>query len=95
MSGFDKRMAGFRARFCARAAADRAQIATALASGDFDEVRRLAHGLSGSGGVFGFPEVSADAELVENAIDEGREPGELAILCELLMQRLDEAAQRV
>jgi HPt (histidine-containing phosphotransfer) domain-containing protein len=94
VSDFDERMAGLRARFCARAAAERTQIAEALASGDLPEVRRLAHGLSGSGGVFGFPEVSADAEAVEIAVDEQKEPGELAILCERLLQRLDEAAQR-
>jgi HPt (histidine-containing phosphotransfer) domain-containing protein len=94
VSAFDERMTGLRARFCARAAAERMQIAAALASGDLPEVRRLAHGLSGSGGVFGFPELSADAEAVEIAVDEHREPGDLASLCERLLQRLDEAAQR-
>ena len=65
MSGWDERMEQLRARFRARAAEDRARLVTALGSGDRAAVRSIAHGLSGSGGTFGFPEVSAAAETVE------------------------------
>jgi HPt (histidine-containing phosphotransfer) domain-containing protein len=90
----DARMPALRERFRARAGSDGDRIAAALAAGDLDTVRSLAHGLSGSGGVFGFPQVSEDAQAVENAIDAGADAGELAALCHRLLARLTETAQR-
>jgi HPt (histidine-containing phosphotransfer) domain-containing protein len=69
-------LAAFRARFIERAAADRDRLAQArarlsLPEGDpvaaAAEIERLAHGLAGAGGTFGFPEVSVAAEEVEAA----------------------------
>jgi HPt (histidine-containing phosphotransfer) domain-containing protein len=94
VTDLDERMAQLRARFRTRAAADRARIAAALDQADWDEVRRLAHGLSGSGGVFGFPQVSKDAEAVEIAIDEGRDAAQVRALGGRLLDRLAEVAQR-
>jgi HPt (histidine-containing phosphotransfer) domain-containing protein len=89
----DARMAALRERFRVRAADDRASILAAHDAGDFAQVGRLAHGLSGSGGVFGFPELSADAQAVENAIDAGAKPEEIAALCDRLLVRLAQVAQ--
>lgn len=88
MSEFDDRMAQLRARFVARAAEQRAQLVAALLAGDHDEMRRLAHGLSGSAGVFGFPEISADAQALEEAVDEGVEEEALKRLAGTLLERL-------
>jgi HPt (histidine-containing phosphotransfer) domain-containing protein len=90
----DARMAALRERFRARAADDRASILAARDAGDLAEVGRLAHGLSGSGGVFGFPQLSADAQALENAIDAGAKPEDLAVLCDRLLVRLAQVAQR-
>lgn len=68
-NAFDERMAALRARFIARAAADRAALAEAGQAGDDAEIRRIAHGLAGAAGTFGFPEVSAAALRVEEADD--------------------------
>jgi HPt (histidine-containing phosphotransfer) domain-containing protein len=54
VTDFEARMAELRTRFLARAEADRALLAIALRQEDWDEVRRIAHGLSGTAGVFGF-----------------------------------------
>ncbi len=94
MTDIDARMAQLRARFRSRAADDRERILAALGDDDLVEVRRLAHGLSGSGGVFGFPEVSEDAAAVEDAVDEAKPAGEIRALCDQLLARLAEVAQR-
>ncbi|HEY0627096.1 MAG TPA: Hpt domain-containing protein [Allosphingosinicella sp.] len=93
MSAFDERMAQLRARFVVRAAEQREQLTAALMAGDRDEVRRLAHGLSGSAGVFGFPEISVDAQAVEEAVDEGASDEELKPLASKLLDRLAAASQ--
>jgi HPt (histidine-containing phosphotransfer) domain-containing protein len=87
-------MGALRERFRARAGADRVLISTALAAGDRHELRRLAHGLSGSGGVFGFPEVSAVAEAVETAVEDAADQALLENLCHRLLDRLADVAQR-
>ncbi len=92
--GLDARMAALRERFRARARADGERIAAALSARDLETVRNLAHGLSGSGGVFGFPQVSADAQAVEEAIDTGAEAAKVEALCDRLLARLAETAQR-
>ena len=90
----DARMAALQQRFRARAGEDGARIAAAFAAGDLETVRNLAHGLSGSGGVFGFPEVSKDAQAVENEVDAGAAPADLQPLCDRLLARLAQVAQR-
>lgn len=88
MSAFDERMAELRARFVIRAAEQRAQLAAALLASDLEEVRRLAHGLSGSAGVFGFPELSEGAQALEEAVDAGAEDAEVKRLAGALLERL-------
>lgn len=95
MTGFDERMAQLRARFQVRAAEDRERLAVALAAQDRAETRRLAHGLSGTGGVFGFAGLSSAAEAVELAVDADRAWDEIETLCAILLRALDEAVQPV
>jgi HPt (histidine-containing phosphotransfer) domain-containing protein len=93
MTQFDARLAQLRVRFQARAAEDRARLAVALAARDLAQIRRLSHGLSGSGGVFGFASLSEAAEAVELAADEQRAWGEIEGLCHVLACAIDEAVQ--
>jgi HPt (histidine-containing phosphotransfer) domain-containing protein len=67
MTDFDDRLAALRARFLARAADDRAALATAQKANDREAIRRIAHGLAGAAGVFGFADISAAARAVEEA----------------------------
>lgn len=94
MSDMDARMAQLRARFRARAGEEEARLRAALAGADLAEIRRLAHGLHGSAGVFGFPKLGEDAAMVESAIDHGQGAQAIQILCEQLLERLAEVAQR-
>jgi HPt (histidine-containing phosphotransfer) domain-containing protein len=71
MSQFEDRMAKLKLRFATRLEAERLLLEQALESGDKAEIRRLAHGLSGSGAVFGYPEVSVAGQKLEAAVDEG------------------------
>lgn len=43
----------------------------ALARGDLEEVRRVAHGLKGCGAAFGFPPITAHGEVIESAARRG------------------------
>ena len=95
MTDFDDRMAQLRVRFQVRAAEDRVRLAAALAAEDRAETRRLAHGLSGSGGVFGFAGLSSAAEAVEVAVDADCAWDEVEKLCAVLLRVLDEAVQPV
>lgn len=65
-------MAGLRARFRLRAATDRDALLQALTTGDAAELRRIAHGLAGSGGTFGFGQISDAALALEEAAEAGR-----------------------
>lgn len=67
-------METLRARFRDRCAIDLATLETLLSDGirSGGELQRIAHGLSGTGGTFGFPAVSDAAALVDDALIEGR-----------------------
>lgn len=94
MSDFEERMAQLRERFLERAKDERAQLIAAATVGDRAEMRRLAHGLSGSAGVFGFPEIGLDAQALEEAVDAEAEEEELRRLCAVLTDRLSRANHR-
>lgn len=89
MTAFDARMAQLRARFLDRAREDRARLVSAMAAGDTGEIRRIAHSLAGSGGVFGFPEVSACARRVEEKADGPLDTAGLERICRALVDALD------
>lgn len=93
MSEFDEKMEQLRTRFRARAGEDRAKLIIALQQGDRETVRHLAHGLSGSGGIFGFPEISQAAEALEDKVDSGAEPPELRVAAAALLNALVRLAQ--
>lgn len=63
-------MEAFRARFRDRCAVELAALEKLMNDGvrSGDELRRIAHGLSGSGGTFGFPEVSDAAAVIDDAL---------------------------
>ena len=94
MSAFEQKMAQLRERFLLRAEDERAQLVAAATVGDRAEMRRLAHGLSGSAGVFGFPEIGLHAQALEEAVDRGADEEEIRRLCALLTDRLASETQR-
>ncbi len=94
MSGFEEKMARLRERFLARAEDDRAKLVASATIDDRAELRRLAHGLSGSAAVFGFPDIGLDAQALEEAVDAGADERELRRLCGLLTDRLARETQR-
>jgi chemotaxis protein histidine kinase CheA len=53
--------------------------------------RRLAHGLRGAGGCYGFQQVTATAGVLEDAFLEGARASELACALESLRASLDDA----
>jgi HPt (histidine-containing phosphotransfer) domain-containing protein len=64
----DPQIAQLVPRFLANRLADVNKIRAALASADFEAIRVVAHGMKGSGGGYGFPEVSRlGATLEEGA----------------------------
>lgn len=67
-------MEAFKARFRERCAVDLAALETLFRDGvrSGGDLRRLAHGLAGSGGTFGFPAVSTAAAAVDDALAEDR-----------------------
>ncbi|MBO9624300.1 MAG: Hpt domain-containing protein [Sphingomonas sp.] len=90
MTDFHERMKSFHARFLARAAEDRAAIEAAWTTGDDAALRRLCHGLAGNAGMFGFAELGAAAQKIEETVDEGAPREALAPLVEQLLAQLPE-----
>jgi HPt (histidine-containing phosphotransfer) domain-containing protein len=79
VSQFDERMAKLKLRFAIRLEAEQLLLEQALASGDRLELKRLAHGLSGSAAIFGYADIGESAQALEAAADGGqslREPAE-------------------
>jgi HPt (histidine-containing phosphotransfer) domain-containing protein len=65
----DAQIAALVPRFLANRAADAGKIRAALAAADFATIRSVAHGMKGSGGGYGFPEISRlGASLEESAL---------------------------
>jgi HPt (histidine-containing phosphotransfer) domain-containing protein len=68
----DAKLAVLSARFAQRAAADRADLAEALANDDRATVRDIAHKLAGLAGMLGHPNVTDLALSLEAAVEDGR-----------------------
>ena len=92
---FEERMGQLRSRFCARAATQRLLLTAALQSTDREEIRRLAHSLSGSAGMFGYPDVSRYARVLEQALDHESGLDELRVYGNRLVKSLERAAQPI
>jgi HPt (histidine-containing phosphotransfer) domain-containing protein len=65
----EERMAALRARFAAAAPGEAEQLARALQACDTDAMRRIAHGLAGRAGMFGFDALGATALRADDATD--------------------------
>lgn len=75
----DAQIAALVPRFLANRAADVGRIRAALALGDFEAIRGAAHGMKGSGGGYGFPEISR----LGAAMEEGARERDAALIGEL------------
>ncbi len=72
-----------------------ARIEAALAAGDADTVRTLAHGLKGASATLGLSQVREAALAVEMAVREGRPMSEVATLLPAMAQMLDSARTQI
>jgi HPt (histidine-containing phosphotransfer) domain-containing protein len=69
VTAFDEGMERIRASFRGRAPAHSAELRAALAAGDREGLRTLAHKLCGTAGTLGFSEVSEVAMQLEDMLD--------------------------
>lgn len=76
----DAQFAALVPRFLANRAADVGRIRAALAGGDFEAIRGAAHGMKGSGGGYGFPEISR----LGAAMEAGARRRDAAAIAELI-----------
>lgn len=67
MTAFDKRFEALRQRFVGAAEAEAHLLERSLAEQDVPEIRRVAHGLAGRSGMFGYRELGEIALAVEEA----------------------------
>ena len=82
-------MSRLRDRFVERSRADRVALSTAFDADDRGELRRLAHSLSGAGGLFGFPQISARAAELEHAVDRNEPRDRLLDHLRALLDEID------
>ena len=90
---FDAHMERLRLRFEARAREDRARLQEAAADQRMDDIVRIAHGMSGTAGVFGHGELGEAAQRVEEAIEGGAAPDRVRLLYTDLIERLGRVGQ--
>lgn len=76
----DAQLAALVPRYLANRAADVGRMRAALAGGDFEAIRTAAHGMKGSGGGYGFPEISR----LGAAMEEGARRRDAAAIVELV-----------
>jgi HPt (histidine-containing phosphotransfer) domain-containing protein len=88
VSGIESKLAELAARFAARAPAERAAIAEALAAGDTQEVIDRAHKLAGIAGMFGHHEVGQAALALEEAAMAGEDCAQPGAALLALLDRL-------
>jgi HPt (histidine-containing phosphotransfer) domain-containing protein len=67
-------LAPLREKFRLRSVDDLARLKTLLEAKDEVELRRLAHGIAGAAGTFGFPALSEAAVVIDDAYMAGRTP---------------------
>lgn len=83
MGAFEDALAALAERFRERCGRERLELQALIAQGRLydPQTRRLLHGLAGTGGSFGFDEISAVARKVEHAVDaHAVDPADLAEL---------------
>ncbi len=69
---------------------NRERLQSALQHRRWEEVRSVAHNLKGSGGNFGYPELSRQGEILCNLIDQGGNEAELTLQTESMLSALVE-----
>jgi HPt (histidine-containing phosphotransfer) domain-containing protein len=92
VTAFDEGMERIRASFRGRAPAHSAELRAALAAGDREGLRTLAHKLCGTAGTLGFSEVSEVAMQLEDLLDQGAAGEDVRPAAEALAQCLDREA---
>jgi HPt (histidine-containing phosphotransfer) domain-containing protein len=63
----DAQTAALVPRFLENRAADVGRMRVALAGGEFEAIRAMGHGMKGSGGAYGFPEISRMGAALEES----------------------------
>lgn len=66
MSGFNERLEGLRKRFIARCGERADQLELALSQGRREQVASIAHDIAGTGGIFGFDDLSIEARSLDH-----------------------------
>ena len=66
VSGFNERLQELSKRFTARCGERADQLELALSAGRRDEVASIAHDIAGTGGIFGFNELSIEARSLDH-----------------------------
>ena len=66
MGGFDSRLQEVRKRFIARCGDRADQIEAALSANRREEIGNIAHDIAGTGGIFGFDELSIEARSLDH-----------------------------
>jgi HPt (histidine-containing phosphotransfer) domain-containing protein len=91
MLAVDAQIAALVPRFLANRAADVAKIRAALAGADFETIRGAAHRMKGSGGGYGFPEISRLGAAMEEGARQrdAASIGELVANLEAYLARID------
>lgn len=90
MNDFDQRMAALRARFAGRCPTDAAALRAACTARDRAEMRRILHAVAGNAGVFGYPDLSASARRIEDAIEREAPEAEFAADLQNLLLEMEE-----
>ena len=78
MNEIERKLAALKAKFLALGLQRADALEAALAAGDRDEVKAIAHGISGTAGMFGFTDIGRSAARLEAIIFEGGDPQEQA-----------------
>jgi len=90
MNDFDQRMAALRARFAGRCPTDAAALRAAWTVRDRAEMRRILHAVAGNAGVFGYPDLSASARRIEDAIEREAPEAEFSADLQVLLLDMEE-----
>src|SRR5690606_26482315 len=75
-------------RFADRSAAEREELQAAWAADDRDVLKRLAHSLAGSAGLFGYPDLSNAARDLEAALDQALSPERIRPAFDAVMRHI-------
>jgi HPt (histidine-containing phosphotransfer) domain-containing protein len=78
MEDIEQKLAELKTKFLALGLQRADALEAALAAGDRDEVKAIAHGISGTAGMFGLTDIGRSAARLEAIIFEGGDPQDQA-----------------